>query len=80
MKDARESVDLIVAARYIVPVRPNPAAVLHHHSLVVHNGNIVAILPHRDAEARYKPTKFVTLAFIFHATLVKNVVLLMSER
>ena len=55
-------VDLIVHARWVVPVSPgHEQLVLNHHSVVVDGGRIVDILPWAEAEARYKPTTIQTL-------------------
>lgn len=43
-----QSADLIINARWIIPVEPE-GLVLQHHSLVVRDGVIVAILPTADA-------------------------------
>lgn len=42
--------DLRIDAGWIVPVEP-AGQVLHNHSLLVKNGQIVALLPHEEAEA-----------------------------
>ncbi|WP_031433808.1 TRZ/ATZ family hydrolase [Methylomarinum vadi] len=49
-------VDLIIEARWIIPVEP--ASVIHrNHSLVVDDGKIIAILPQETALLRYQPNK-----------------------
>jgi 5-methylthioadenosine/S-adenosylhomocysteine deaminase len=53
-------VDTLVSARWIVPVRPR-AAVLEDHSIAVHGGRILAIVPTREAESRYRPGRHVQL-------------------
>lgn len=47
-----QPVDQIIDARWIVPVEP-AGLVLENHSLVIHNGRIVELLPTRDVPARY---------------------------
>jgi len=49
-----EKVDLIINARWIVPVEPR-GTVLDHHALVVDDGRITALLPDSEARARYAP-------------------------
>ncbi len=47
-------VDLIIEARWIIPVEP--ASVIHeNHSLVIDDGKIVALLPQQEAIGRYRP-------------------------
>lgn len=47
-------VDLIIEARWIIPVEPE--SVIHeNHSLVVDDGKIIALLPHAAALQRYHP-------------------------
>src|SRR5918993_3395283 len=48
-----ESADLIIEARWIVPVEP-PGAVLESHALAVKNGAIVALAPSRELTSRYE--------------------------
>ncbi len=48
-------VDLIIQAKWLIPVEPEQT-VLHDHSLVVHQGRILNILPHAAALERYQPT------------------------
>lgn len=49
-----ESVDLIIYARWIVPVLPRNT-VLTEHSIVIHQGHIVALLPQDEVKKRYTP-------------------------
>lgn len=47
-------VDLIIEARWIIPVEP--ASVIHeNHSLVIDDGKIIALLPQETARQRYQP-------------------------
>lgn len=49
-------VDLIIEARWIIPVEP--ASVIHeNHSLVIDDGRIIAILPRETALQRYQPNQ-----------------------
>ncbi|WP_255305506.1 TRZ/ATZ family hydrolase [Acidithiobacillus ferrivorans] len=50
-KSGMQSVDLIIRARWIVPIRPQ--TVFHDHALAVHDGHIIAIGPAEDIRARY---------------------------
>jgi 5-methylthioadenosine/S-adenosylhomocysteine deaminase len=47
-----ETIDLIIDARWIVPVEPADR-VLEHHSVAINGGRIVALLPCVDACARF---------------------------
>ena len=53
-KSGMQPVDLIIRARWIVPIRPQ--TVLHDHALAVHDGHIIAIGPAEDIRARYAAT------------------------
>jgi 5-methylthioadenosine/S-adenosylhomocysteine deaminase len=49
--------DLVIDARYVVPVEP-AGQVLEHHSVVVKDGRILDLLPTGDAQQRYlAPTR-----------------------
>ena len=50
-----EPVDILVNARWIIPVQPR-GVVLEHHSLAVRDGRIVDIVPHAEAAARFQAT------------------------
>lgn len=50
-----KNVDLIINARWVVPVIPQNA-VLEHHSVVIHHGVIVALIPQQEAKQRYIAT------------------------
>ena len=56
-----ESVDLVIEARWVVPVVPR-AAVLEDQAVVVHEGRILALLPRDTAQARYAPAERVILS------------------
>ena len=57
--DAPAAVDLVIDARYVVPVEP--AGTLADHALVVHGGRIVAVAPSATIAARYAPRERVSL-------------------
>ncbi len=48
-----KNVDLIIHARWIVPVDENQT-VLEHHSIVIDKGYILALLPQQDVELSYQ--------------------------
>ncbi|MCW8807643.1 MAG: amidohydrolase family protein, partial [Rhodanobacter sp.] len=49
-----QPVDLMIEARWVVPVEPH-GVVLEHHAVVVQDGHIVALLPIDEARATYAP-------------------------
>ncbi len=55
-----EAIDLLIDARWVIPVNP-PGRVLEHHSVAVRDGRILAVLPAAEAQAAYLPAKRVTL-------------------
>ncbi|MDE2248438.1 MAG: TRZ/ATZ family hydrolase [Pseudomonadota bacterium] len=55
-----QPVDLVIEARWVVPVEPH-AVVLENHAVVVHGGGIVALLPIAEARARHAPRERVEL-------------------
>lgn len=55
-----EAVDLIINARWIVPVEPADT-VLERHAVVIRGGIIVAVLPIDEARKRYSATETVEL-------------------
>jgi len=57
---APQPVDLVIEARWVVPVEPH-AVVLENHAVAVHDGRIVALLPIDDARAAYVPRERVEL-------------------
>jgi cytosine/adenosine deaminase-related metal-dependent hydrolase len=46
-------IDSLLHARWIVPVEPD-GLVLEHHSLAIHEGRILDLLPTPQAEQRYQ--------------------------
>ena len=55
-----QPVDLLIEARWIVPVEPH-AVVLENHAVAVQGDRIVALLPIADARAAYAPRERVEL-------------------
>jgi 5-methylthioadenosine/S-adenosylhomocysteine deaminase len=53
-------VDLMIEARWVVPVEPH-AVVLEDHAVVVNDDCIVALLPIKEARAAYAPRELVEL-------------------
>ena len=51
-----EAIDLLIHARWIIPVEPENT-VLEHHAVAVNQGRITAILPERDAAERFAPVR-----------------------
>jgi len=47
-----QEIDTLINARWVIPVEPE-GAVLEHHSVAVSGGKIVAVLPTREAAARF---------------------------
>ena len=60
MSDTPQSIDLLIEARWVVPVEPR-GVVLDHHAVAVDADRIVALLPAADARARYAPRERVAL-------------------
>jgi 5-methylthioadenosine/S-adenosylhomocysteine deaminase len=54
------AVDLVIEARWVVPVEPH-GVVLDDHAVVVDGNTIVAILPSNEARALYEPRQLVSL-------------------
>ena len=55
-----QAVDLLIEARWVVPIEPD-GAVLDQHAVVVDGSRIVAVLPIADAGAAYAPRETVSL-------------------
>ncbi|HTT07350.1 MAG TPA: TRZ/ATZ family hydrolase [Gammaproteobacteria bacterium] len=55
------SIDLLLTARWVIPVEPE-GAVLEHHALAVDQGRIIALLPAQEAVQRYQARETVRLA------------------
>lgn len=59
--EKQEAVDLLITARWVVPVAQH-ASVLDWHSVAIREGRIVAVLPQAIAQARFQPASAVELA------------------
>ena len=59
-------IDMLLQAQWVIPVAPNNAA-LADHSVAVHEGKIVDVLPSDEASARYTADK--TMHFESHAIM-----------
>ena len=55
-----QSIDLLIEARWVVPVEPH-AVVLEHHAVAVQGDRIIALLPIAQARAAYAPRERVEL-------------------
>ena len=55
-----KTVDLMISARWVIPVEPHGVA-LADHAVVVDDDCIIDILPKAEADARYAPREFVNL-------------------
>jgi 5-methylthioadenosine/S-adenosylhomocysteine deaminase len=55
-----ESIDLLIDARWVIPVDP-PGRVLEHHSVAVRGGRILEVLPAAQAREAYAPKQSVSL-------------------
>ena len=55
-----EAIDLLIDARWVIPVNP-AGRVLEHHSVAVRDGRIVAVLPAAEAHAAYLAAERVAL-------------------
>jgi len=55
-----EPIDLLIDARWVIPVQPS-GRVLEHHSVAVRDGRILAVLPKAEAHAAYLAAERVTL-------------------
>ncbi|MEO8461316.1 MAG: TRZ/ATZ family hydrolase, partial [Dokdonella sp.] len=56
-----QSIDVLIEARWVVPVVPH-AAVLEHHAVAVNGDTIIALLPITVARARFAPREIVQLS------------------
>ncbi|MGB4859034.1 MAG: TRZ/ATZ family hydrolase [Dokdonella sp.] len=55
-----KAVDLLIAARWVIPVQPHNVA-LADHAVVIDGDQIIDILPRADANVRYAPREHVDL-------------------
>ena len=55
-----QTIDTLIDARWVIPVEPD-GQTLDHHSIAVHGGKIVGVLPTKDAAEKYHATETVDL-------------------
>jgi 5-methylthioadenosine/S-adenosylhomocysteine deaminase len=55
-----EAVDLLIRARWIIPVEPADTT-LEHHAVAVHEGRIIAVMPEREARDRFSAARELSL-------------------
>jgi 5-methylthioadenosine/S-adenosylhomocysteine deaminase len=55
-----QDIDLLIEARWVIPVEPGDGA-LDHHSVAVHGGKILAVLPSAEASQQYQASETVSL-------------------
>ena len=67
---AREACDLLIEAGHVVPVQPH-GVVLEDHVVAVRDGQIVAVLPRAEAQARFEAAEKVSRP---HAALIPGLV------
>ena len=60
MTSSPTDIDLLIEARWVVPIEPH-AVVLDDHAVAVNGGEILAILPIADARAAYAPRERIEL-------------------
>lgn len=53
-------IDTLLVARWIIPVQPD-RLVLHDHTIAIHRGDIIDLLPTAEARTRYQATEVVEL-------------------
>jgi 5-methylthioadenosine/S-adenosylhomocysteine deaminase len=59
-QNAPQTVDLLIEARWVVPVEPHNV-VLEHHAVAIHGERIVGVLPIAEARTTYAPRERVEL-------------------
>ncbi len=52
-KNHPETIDTLIHARWIIPVEPHNT-VLNHHTIAIHEGHIVELLPSAEASKKYQ--------------------------
>src|SRR4051812_43233409 len=60
MENTPEKIDSLIDARWVIPIEPQ-GKVLPHHSVAVHDGLIVAVLPTLEAEQRFAAGERISL-------------------
>ena len=61
-----QTIDTLINARWVIPVEPDRLT-LDHHSIAVHGGKIVEVLPMANAAKKYRATETVDL--LHHALI-----------
>lgn len=56
-----QNIETLINARWVIPVEPD-GVTLEHHSLAVHDGKIVELLPSTDAAKRYRAAETINLS------------------
>ena len=51
-----QNIDTLINARWVIPVEPD-GLTLDHHSIAIHSGKIVEVLPTKDAAKNYRATE-----------------------
>src|SRR3970040_1101537 len=54
------TIDTLISAHWVIPVEPD-GQTLDHHSIAVHGGKIVEVLPTKEAAKKYRATETVDL-------------------
>ena len=54
------TIDTLINARWVIPVEPD-GLTLDHHSIAVHSGKIVEVLPTKNTAKKYHTTETVDL-------------------
>jgi len=55
-----QTIDTLINTRWVIPVEPN-GKTLDRHSIAVHGGKIVEVLPTKDAAKKYRATETIDL-------------------
>ncbi|MGH8476370.1 MAG: amidohydrolase family protein, partial [Methylococcales bacterium] len=63
-------IDTLISSRWIIPVVP-PGLTLDYHSLAIHNGKILELLPTDQALRKYQPTR---VADLDHHALIPGLI------
>ncbi len=65
-----QTIDSLISAAWVIPVEPD-RAVLPQHSVAIHAGKIIDVLPTEQAQAKYQPREHVALP---HHALIPGLV------
>ncbi|MCR4301671.1 MAG: TRZ/ATZ family hydrolase [Sulfuricaulis sp.] len=65
-----QTIDTLINARWVIPVEPD-GLTLEHHSIAVHGGKIVEVLPTKSTAKKYRATETVDLP---HQALIPGLV------